>query len=175
MRADRNTLGEFVQIGELHLHPVTIDDEHFLKFLFRQSRPFLREIPLPAQFVDALVQQQYELQKASYAQNFPGSYHFLILQQQEPVGRLILYLDKENASLRVVDICLLPQHCGRGYGSALLWSLQSLASRNGWHLCLSVDCQNWRAKKLYEALGFQLSGTSATHHELVWSAETCVA
>jgi ribosomal protein S18 acetylase RimI-like enzyme len=163
-------LNEFTRIGDLCLRGVNSDDDLFLKQLFRLTRPHLTQIPMPPEFVEVIVQQQYDLQKSSYVRHFPGCGHFLIMRHQEPIGRLMLYLDVKQASLRLVDICLLPQWCGQGYGSALLWSLQSLAQKNKWQLLLSVDHQNWRAKKLYGSLGFQLERASTTHSVMVWSA-----
>ena len=164
------TLNELTRIGDLCLRGIKPDDEIFLQKLFRLTRPHLTQIPMPAEFVEALIQQQYDLQKSSYGRHFPGCGHFLVLRHQEPIGRMMLYLDAEQTSLRLVDISLLPQWCGQGYGSALLWSLQSLAQKNKWQLVLSVDHQNWRAKKLYDSLGFQLEGASATHAVMTWSA-----
>lgn len=163
-------LDEFTRIGDLCLRGVNPDDEGFLKRLFRQSRPHLLQIPMPADFVEALIEQQYEAQKKSYDRQFPGGGHFLILRQQEPIGRLMLHADNKQASLRLVDISLLPQFCGQGYGSALLWALQSLAQKKKWQLVLSVDHQNWRARKLYGSLGFHPEKRSATHEMMIWSS-----
>lgn len=173
------TIGRWLQnnqqpthLGDLRLRKVDSQGKSFLLQLFRSCRPHLEQIPMPAEFIDVLVQQQYDLQRSDYARRFPGYLDFLILQQQESIGNLKLYED--DGHLHVLDIALLPAHQGRGYGRALLRELQNHAAQNDCAFRLSVDRQNRRAKKLYSELGFRLENTSATHDEMIWTSAAYV-
>lgn len=162
-------------LGDLRLRKADSRDEGFLQQLFRSNRPHLAQIPMPIEFVQALVQQQYELQRSSYSRQFPGYLDVLILLHQEPIGNMKLHEDAEAGCLRLLDIGLHPEHRGRGHGGTLLRALQTLAAHNDWVLRLSVDRQNWRAKKLYSALDFRLEKTSAINEEMIWASAVCAA
>lgn len=168
MRDGWNLIDRLTDLGDLRLRKADSRDDCFLQQLFCSSRPHLAQIPMPAEFVDALVQQQYDMQRSSYARQFPGYLDFLILLHQQPIGNLKLHEDDRIGSLHLLDINFLPSHRGRGHGSTLLRALQTQAAQQNWVLRLSVDRQNWRAKKLYNALDFQLETTSATHEEMIW-------
>lgn len=160
-------------LGELRLRESRSRDEDFLLQLFRSSRPHLAQIPMPTDFVETLVQQQYQLQRSSYSRQFPGHQDVLILLHQEPIGNMKLHEDAEVGCLRLLDIGIRPEHQRRGHGGSLLQALQSLAAQNDWVLRLAVDHQNWRAKKLYSSLGFKQERVSATHEEMMWTSAVC--
>lgn len=156
--------------GNLRLRKARPRDQAFLLQLFHSNRPHLSQIPMPAEFVAALVQQQYDLQRTSYGKQFPDYLDLLILLGQKPIGNLKLYKKDIDECLRLIDIALLPAYQERGYGRALLRALQHHAGQNDWAFRLSVDRQNWRAKKLYSDLGFRPENTSATHEEMIWTS-----
>ena len=168
MRSRWNLSEQLTNLGDLRLRKAQPCDEHFLLHLFRSSRPHLDQIPLPAEFVDALVQQQYDLQRSFYTRQFPGYINFLMLLHQEPIGGLKLYEGDQSRCLHLLDIGVLTTHRERGYGGMVLRSLQLLAQKNDLQLHLSVDRQNWRAKKLYDFLGFRLMSTSDSHEHMMW-------
>jgi ribosomal protein S18 acetylase RimI-like enzyme len=140
----------------LRLRKADSRDECFLQQLFRSNRPHLTQIPMPVEFVDALVQQQYEFQRGSYDREFPDCLNLVILLRQESIGNLKLHQDAQAGCLRLLDIALHPEHRGRGHGGTLLRSLQTLAAHKDWVLRLSVDHQNWRAKNCTERWIFGL-------------------
>ena len=160
--------------GALRMRKARPRDQGFLLQLFRSSRPHLSQIPMPTEFVVALVQQQYDLQRISYGKQFPDYLDLLILLDWQPIGNLKLYKNDEAECLRLLDIALLPAHQGRGYGRALLRALQNHAVQNDWAFRLSVDRQNRRAKKLYSELGFRLENTSMTHEAMIWTSAAYV-
>lgn len=170
MRGRSQLDNQLTGLGDLRLRKANSRDERFLQQLFRSNRPHLTQIPMPAEFVDALVQQQYELQRDSYDREFPGYLNFVIVLHQESIGNLKLHQDAQAGCLRLLDIALHPEHRGRGHGGTLLRSLQTLAAHKDWVLRLSVDHQNWQAKKLYESLGFQVVNTAASHAGMAWKA-----
>lgn len=170
MRSRWDLREQLIDLGDLCLRKAQPCDENFLLHLFRSSRPHLDQVPLPTEFVNALVQQQYDLQRSSYTRQFPGYIDFLMFLHQEPIGGLKLYEGNQSRCLHLLDIGVLPTHRERGYGGMVLRSLQSLAQKNNLQLYLSVDRQNWRAKKLYDFLGFRLMSTSDSHEHMMWQA-----
>ena len=86
-------------------------------------------------------------------------------------GRDAGLLDREHKSdgffLRVIEI--LPQLQGRGIGSAVIRDLQAEAEAAGMPLELQVLKVN-PAYRLYERLGFAMTGATQTHFLMRWSA-----
>lgn len=82
MRAIWLISSELSEISDLSLRATDGLDACFQQRLFRSCRPHLTQIPMPVEFVETLVQQQYELQRDPYGQNFPGYLDFLILLNQ---------------------------------------------------------------------------------------------
>lgn len=165
---------QLTDLGDLKLRVALPCDEAFLLHLFTACRPHLAQIPMSVEYIEALIFQQFQLQRSYYAKIFAGYVNHLLLLNQEPIGALKLFKYAEEGSVRIVDIAILPTQQGRGYGRTLLRSLQAVARKNEWRLRLSVDRQNWGAKKLYGALGFRFENASATHEEMAWTSAVCV-
>lgn len=150
----------------LDLRPAVDDDRHFSEAVFFSARDYFYQLPLDARQVEMLLKQQFELQQASYAASFPSAELYIIELHRQAIGKLMVSTNVDH--LLIIDIALMGEMRGRGYGSALLRALKSRASECGLHLQLSVDQQNARAKKLYLGLGFRLVDSSATHDRLYW-------
>lgn len=170
MRGTNKIFNELTELGSLVLRKAAYRDEHFLQQLFLSCRPHLAQIPLPQTLVDALVRQQYVLQLSDYKKKFPGYLNLMVLHKHEPIGNLKIHWDSRVGCLRILDIGLLAEYRSQGYGRGILRELQNLVEKNQWILCLSVDHQNWQAKKLYKALNFRMKSSSATHAEMIWDS-----
>lgn len=170
MRDTGQISSQLTGLGDLRLCRSSASDERFLQQLFLSCRPHLAQISMPQAIVDALVQQQYELQRHAYGQNFPGYLNLLIFHHHEPIGNLKLHRESQAGFLHVLDMGFLPEHRGRGHGGTLLRALQNLSAENEWVLRLSVDRHNWRAKKLYKTLDFRVEKLSETHEQMVWTS-----
>ncbi len=149
------------------------EDEPFLEHLFFASRPYLALIPMPPEFVDALVRQQYQIQRDSYRTRFPEIHHLLILRQDEAIGRLMLHYDSDAATLHLVDVALLPAWHNLGIGSAVLREVQQWVRRHGRALTLCVSADS-PARHLYQRLGFSQVGASETDLHLAWYPQGCL-
>lgn len=79
----------------------------------------------------------------------------MIVAGGEPAGRL--YVARWEDEIRIVDIALLPEHRGRGVGTALLRELIEEADAAGKPLSIHVE-QNNPARPLYDRLGFEEAG-----------------
>lgn len=77
---------------------------------------------------------------------------------------------KCDDSLWLVDIALLPEARGQGFGEALLVPLQAEARNRALPLRLSVARDNPRAAALYRRLGFKECGGDAVYAKMIWTA-----
>ena len=91
-----------------------------------------------AQFLSMQAQAQH----ADYGRNYPDAERWVIDRDGAPVGRL--YLDRRESANHILDIALLPEARGRGFGGVLLADLIDEAAEAS------------KAKRLYERLGFVL-------------------
>ncbi|HEX7027722.1 MAG TPA: GNAT family N-acetyltransferase [Gammaproteobacteria bacterium] len=142
-------------------------DRAFMQQLFNSTREHLRLLPLTGPQIEALFAQQYQLQQTYYAGQWPDASTLIIQLGSNAIGKIII--DENQTALHIIDIALEPAMRGKGYGTALLRAIQAAAQKRGLPVRLSVDRQNRQAKKLYLALGFQVTGTSDTHESMSWS------
>lgn len=161
-------LENLVLPAEFSLRFVQKDDDNFLFALFCATRTEFSLLPLPPQPLEFLLQQQYRLQHAGYATQYPHAMSLVIEYQSVNIGKIVI--NKSDASVHIVDFAIIPQCRGRGYGSVILESIKAYAQINGATVSLSVDRQNVRAKQLYSRLGFQSSALTETHEWLLWSS-----
>jgi ribosomal protein S18 acetylase RimI-like enzyme len=150
------------------LQPAGDDDEAFLRTLYASTRQ--DEIRAwgwtPAQ-AQPFLQMQFFAQRTSFAAAYPGAKHELILEDGQPLGRLLVW--RHAGEVRLVDISLLPAARGRGIGTALLRRLIAEAEADEKRLCLQVLTTN-RARQLYLRLGFRRTGGDAVYDEMEWFA-----
>jgi ribosomal protein S18 acetylase RimI-like enzyme len=99
----------------------------------------------------AFVEQQYAAQDTHYRAHYPGAAWQVIEAGGEPAGRLIVH--RGDGDIRVMDISLLPEHRGRGLGTAVLGELAAEADAAQRRLSIHVERTN-PARRLYERLGF---------------------
>lgn len=78
-------------------------------------------------------------------------------------------LDESPERILVENIELLPAHQNRGIGTALLVSVQQRAAGRNLPVTLQVLKVN-PARRLYERLGFRLTGETETHYQMAWQA-----
>lgn len=149
----------------LTLRPATAADGLFMEELFRSTREQFYEMPLPRQHIDLLLAQQYRLQQASYAGQWPGAYTLLIERAGRGIGKITL--DESAARVHIIDFVLEPGMRCKGYGTAILEALQAAAGER--RIGLSVDRQNLAAKRLYLGLGFAVEAATTTHESMGWS------
>jgi ribosomal protein S18 acetylase RimI-like enzyme len=142
---------------------VTEQDQAFLFQLFCAGRPELAGFPEP------LLQMQFRAQSLGYAAQYPAARHRLVLLHGRPIGRL--FVDRSAERIHLVDITILPEQRGRGIGTSLLQALQAEASTASLPLSLSVFESN-PAQRLYERLGFRVTGYEPPYRAMQWLPET---
>ncbi len=145
------------------------NDDAFLFALFCSARAELSLLPLPPQQLELLLQQQYRLQQAGYATQYPLAVTLVIEYQSVNIGKIVI--NKSDTSVHIVDFVIVPQYRGYGYGSVVLESVKAYAHGSGATVSLGVDRQNVRARQLYLRLGFLPYEVSETHEWLLWPSQ----
>lgn len=114
----------------------------------------------------AFLAEQFGHQHRHYVAHF-GDADFLIVEQDgRPLGRYYLQCNAPDHLL--VDISLWPEARGHGIGSQLIRASQDEAARQGCGMRLHVLQANQSARRLYERLGFVVTGAEGFHHHMQW-------
>ena len=141
--------------------PADVDFEHFL---YASTRDDLR--PLGPEVFDGLVGMQFRAQSMSIRLDHPQADKKIVVVEDAPAGRLIV--DESGEQITVIDVSLLPEYRGQGIGTSLLRGVLAQADRMGRAIALHVEKQS-RAVRLYERLGFLISGDSGLYFEMLRS------
>jgi GNAT superfamily N-acetyltransferase len=155
------------------LRPAATGDAEFLFRVYASPR---RETLAPLGWddraTDRYLRTQFEAEERDWLQHQPGAQCMVILREGLPVGRL--YLARSPQEIRVMDITLLPEHQGRGIGSALLAGLLEEARRSRRTVRAHVE-RGSAALRLYSRLGFLHAATRGGTWMMEWTAEVAEA
>jgi ribosomal protein S18 acetylase RimI-like enzyme len=98
-----------------------------------------------------------------FAERFATVDWFIASIDGVDVGALRFTVEGDHVFL--ANVALLPEHQGRGLGTQLVNIVLAEAKRRNLPVRLQVLKAN-RARRLYERLGFQVSGESETHFRM---------
>jgi ribosomal protein S18 acetylase RimI-like enzyme len=132
--------------------PSTSDRDFLLRVYASTREEELRVVDWSDEQKAAFVQQQFEAQDAYYREHYDSATFDVIEDDGTPVGRL--YVARWEDEIRIIDIALLPEHRGRGIGTALLRDLLDEGARTRKRVSIHVERNN-PALRLYERLGFE--------------------
>jgi ribosomal protein S18 acetylase RimI-like enzyme len=90
----------------------------------------------------------------------------IIMVDGQPAGRLDVSRARLEFFLGIIE--LLPAVQGRGLGAAVVGDLQTEARTKRVPIRLQLIKSNDAAQRLYERLGFKLSGETKTHLLMLW-------
>ena len=152
----------------LTIRPEVAEDDPFLRRLTIEGR-WAEFAPLP--LADAhkcmLLEQQYEARRHHYRTYYAGADFGVIEWGGAPIGRLCLLRGAHDYNL--VDIALLPDHCGKGLGGALLDTILAEAAALGRSVSLRVEHTN-PARRFYERKGFRETERGEIDAAMQWRA-----
>jgi ribosomal protein S18 acetylase RimI-like enzyme len=152
----------------LIFRPIKENDLPFLARVYASTRrEELASVPWTDAQKTAFLDSQFEAQHAHYQTHYPTASWLVIARGTEPIGRL--YLDRWKDEHRLIDIALLPEHRGLGYGTALLRDLIDEAAAAGRALSIHVEKNN-PAMALYRRLGFRQVGEHGVYDLLATPA-----
>ncbi len=147
---------------DVFVRAATRADEPFLRELFHDVRGELfARLELGPGLVEALLDGQWDAQRRSWGEVFPGAHDRVVELAGRPVGRLLL--DEHGDDLHVVDLALLAEVRGRGVGTHVLGNVLAAGEAEGRAVTLSVARDNVRAVAWYRRAGFVEAGATDTH------------
>ena len=151
----------------LVLRAAVPEDDAFLYAVYASTRAAeLAVVPWDDAKKAEFLRMQFDAQHTFYHEQFPNAQYDVLIQEGEPIGRL--YVDRRPDELRILDIALLPQFCGRGLGGRLLRALIEEADRATTPIRLHVETFN-PARRLYERLGFRQVQNDGIYILMEWN------
>lgn len=115
---------------------------------------------------DEFLRFQFEAQDRHYREHYRDARFDVIVLDGVDAGRL--YVQRKPGEIRVMDICLLPEHRGRGIGSTLMGEILEEARRTGCFVSLFVE-ENNPARRLYQRMGFEDAGEVTFYKRMHWT------
>ncbi len=167
-RSERAHAPEFLAKRGLKLRWMRNTDLHWLRDLYATTRSEeMRSLPWDAQTKRLFLNQQFALQHEHFVGHFSDA-DFLAIERErgKPIGR---YYVTRGDPMHIVDIALLPEHRGRGIGTALIEQTLAQARDRDCGVLLHVVKANAQATKLYQHLGFTIQGDVDSHWMMRWS------
>lgn len=144
-------------------HP---DDRAFLECLYASTREHeMRLLEWPEEAKNAFIRQQFEAQHAHYRQHYSDAQFWVVEVGKKQVGRL--YVQARVDEIRLMDIALVPEHKGRGIGTALVRRVLGIAAAEVIPVRLHVEPDN-RAVNLYRRLGFVKLEARGVYQFMEW-------
>ncbi|MBD8512067.1 GNAT family N-acetyltransferase [Photobacterium sp. WH77] len=154
--------------GGLHVRPSnsSATDRIFLEKLHRERRDDLRLIEGEQDFIESLIDMQFQAMNQGYGEQFPNALYFIIEYHQSPVGRAVLDFSQDQVHL--IDIVFTRQARGHGLGEAVIRSFMYSANQLKAPMTLSVQQINQHARQLYLRLGFSVTRIEPPYERMIW-------
>jgi ribosomal protein S18 acetylase RimI-like enzyme len=151
---------------------MTDADLPFLFGLYASTRA--EEVAATGWLLEAQLQflrGQFDAQHHHYTTYYPDAEWLVVEHGGHSVGRL--YVEEWPSQLRIIDIALVPDAQGQGFGSALLADIFARARAERKKVSIHVEKNN-SAMRLYERLGFAKAEDKGVYDLLEWSPEAAV-
>jgi ribosomal protein S18 acetylase RimI-like enzyme len=134
------------------LRDETEEDAVFLLEVYRSTRAAeLALVPWSDGQKESFLRFQFDAQHSSYRERFPEASYNIILQDDEPIGRL--YVLREDDEIRILDITVLPRCRNAGVGTSLIRELLTEGTQTNKPVCIWIEHFN-PSLHLFERLGF---------------------
>lgn len=151
----------------LKLRPVAPGDERFLLSVYDSTRANeLAQAEWQEGQREAFLKWQFDLQRREYDARFPDAEYCVILIDDQPAGRI--WIGRDAAQIRLLDIALLPEFQNRGAGTRLLRRLIDESRASGKPLRHMVFVLNNDAHRFYERLGFAVIDDLGAYKHMEW-------
>lgn len=155
-------------LKKISFRPVKLpEDQAFLKKLYYGIRKddFEMWSAMGKEQAEKLMDMQLTALMQQYERDFPGADHFIIVHEDEPVGRFISI--KKEKEYRAIDLAVLPDFQNLGIGTKVFEYWMNEAAANNIVFTLHVLKTN-RAIRLYQRLGVKIAGESGSHYFMNW-------
>jgi ribosomal protein S18 acetylase RimI-like enzyme len=157
-----------VNPADISLRPAGAADEPFLKRVHRAARHWEFAFLLQSGEADLyhkIMEQQYDSQHRFYFAAYDQAQYAVIQWTDQSIGRL--YVDYRDDEVRVLDIAVLPNYCGRGIGRIVMTGLCLEAAMRRKPVRLHVHYLS-RASQFYQRLGFRQIGLEGPSYLMEW-------
>lgn len=149
------------------LRPTTPSDEEFLLNVYASTRADeMARVDWDDAQKDAFLRMQFNAQHQYYVENYIGAEFSVILQNDQPVGRL--YIHRRKNEIRIMDIALLPEYRKQGIGSSLIQEILQQGKDSQLPVTIHVERFN-PALHLYERLGFRQKEDKGVYWLMEWT------
>ena len=150
----------------LTFRPIADADRPFLARVYASTRTEeLAAVPWTEEEKAGFLLMQFEAQHTHYQTHYTGADWLVVELAAQPIGRL--YIARWPREHRLIDIALLPEFCGQGFGTALLCDLRDEVGAAGKALTIHVEKNN-PAMRLYRRLGFVPIGEHGIYELMQW-------
>ena len=154
----------------LTFRPITDGDLPFLAQVYASTRAEeLAATDWSDERKATFLEEQFRAQHAHYQRYYPRADWLIAMRGGDSIGRL--YIERWPSQYRIIDIALLPEHRGNGFGEALLRDLMDEAAACGKAVSIHVEKFN-PAMRLYRRLGFATEEDKGVYDLMRWSAAT---
>ena len=150
----------------IELKAITKADEAFLYEVYRSTKK--QEVDLWGWSVEqtqTFLMMQWRAQRASYNRQFPTANHYMIVVDQQCVGRLLI--EELPDYHHLIDISILPTYQRKGLATSIIVELLQKAREGNKAVLLRVFHTN-PARHLYERLGFQVVSGDELYLTMRW-------
>ena len=150
----------------ISLRDVCEQDQPFLYEVYASTRADeLALVPWNDEQREAFLGMQFTAQDNYYREHYTKAEYKVILFDRELAGRL--YVLREEKSIRILDITVIPTLRSRGIGTALLREILDEARVLGKTVQIYVETYN-RSLRLFERLGFKRKAEEGINFLLEW-------
>jgi len=149
------------------LQPSQTTDRDFLYQVYASSRADeLAPLEWSPDQQRAFLEMQFEAQDRDYRKRYPQARFDVVVRGQDRIGRL--YVDRGENEIRILDVCLLPEHRNRGLGTQLIRKLLEEGRKSGRTVGICVENYN-PAHRLFQRFGFMVAEEDGPLLFMKWS------
>ncbi len=151
---------------EITFQAMSDNDMAFLSELYRTTRwQEVQQAPWNDEQRKSFLHQQFTAQHQHYLTHYPNAQKLLILKNQQCIGRI--YLDRDEDSICLIDVAILPNHHRQGIGTAILKELLTEAQLSQKKVMIHVENFN-PAYQWYEKHGFRQIEDKGVYQYMEW-------
>jgi ribosomal protein S18 acetylase RimI-like enzyme len=149
------------------LRPICPEDEEFLFAVYSGTRGAELDATgwAPAQRA-AFLRGQFDLQHRHYMTHFADAQFSVVERAGVSAGRI--YVHRGPVEISIVEIALLPEHCGAGIGTRLVKEVIAESARTGLPVTAYVEWGNERSLRFFSRLGFAVVAQEGAHFKIEW-------
>jgi RimJ/RimL family protein N-acetyltransferase len=141
-------------------------DAAAIRRIFDDRRQDLQLIDAEPDFVQMVVDQQFDAMHRSMADYFPNARRLVIEHMGEVIGRLVV--DAGPVELRVIELGFVQEARGRGHARQILQALQEAGRLGGLPVSITTRIDDLRGRAALHGMGFASEGQHGPFERLGW-------